>query len=452
MGAGRSGLAVARAAKAGGGAATIYDQKSSEALIERKQTLQLEGIELVLDFDGRIDRSNADVLVTSPGVDKRSPLLVGAAADGVEVIGEIEFAYRISQAPIIAITGTNGKSTTTLRAYQILKALGHQAVLCGNIYGSGQEEIPLTEAAANSTPSQVLVAEISSFQLEWITTFRPRCAAITNIAQDHLNRYGGSFEEYAQTKRRIFSNMREGDTIVVDAGNPHTWPEWYKPGYSGRSPKVSEYDSRLVTAAIPTGRVPLAGQELQLSNLPFSEPHNVFNACVAALLVLGYDASHTLQEIERAFSAFTPLQHRLESLGSSRQGVELINNSMCTNPAAVVASSSSIQKRQHLIIGGITKGSDFTPVRKYLESAPHRAYIFGAEGKQINEQLGGSFPVFKTMAEAFEAAAENVRPGEVIMLAPGCASMDQYEDFRARGAEFRQLAKDWLNHDKETAH
>lgn len=452
LGLGRSGLAVAKAALAAGNHPHVFDAKPAgdPRLEVHAKTLAALGIPFTPGFDERFSKHDFNQLVTSPGVDMRSPILREAVKSGIDVIGEIEFAYRISKAPIIGITGTNGKSTTTVMTWLALRAAGEDAVLCGNIFGSGFDEVPLTEAAMNSNANQVLVAEISSFQLEFVRDFRPRCAGITNISPDHLNRYD-NYEQYANTKRKMFDKMGEGDTIVANAGDTHTFPSNSSLRDRGFGlPRVRFYGAAGVDASFDAGHLKVAVIE-PTRELPFHEKHNLLNACHASLLALGYlDRSSTLspgEQVERVLKglrSFHGLAHRMEHLGH-RGGIEVINNSMCTNPAAIIASSSSVPAPQHLLIGGIKKNYDFNPVRDYLDRAGHIPYLFGKDALEINEELGGSCLVFSTMEEAFRAAREKAAPGEVVMLAPGCASMDQFTDFVARGEEFREMAKEWLN-------
>src|SRR2546423_1892253 len=440
LGAGRSGVAIAKAATARGASATLYDAKPLNALEIDFETVHAMGVQIEGSFNGPFTPGETDLIVTSPGVDHRSPILQEAKQKGIQIIGEIEFAYRLAKAPIIGITGTNGKSTTTLLTYLCLQDVG--AILCGNIYGSGYEEIPLTEAADQAAEDQVLVAEISSFQLEWVDQFRPRCAAITNIAPDHLNRYD-SFEEYAQTKRRIYARMSAPD-VYVRHPDPMT--------FADPTPFIvrqTEFSNNCI--ALPDFQIPF-------ETLPFKENHNLKNAAMAALLAHSYLHGFTQvpfdsieSTINKGLQAFRGLGHRMERLGS-RFGIQVINNSMCTNPAALIASSSAVPAHQRLLIGGLTKDLDFTPVRDFLKSAGHGAYLYGKDAAKINSQLGGTYPVFNTMAEAFKAAIAAAKSGEVVMLAPGCASLDQYADFRARGEEFKRLAKEWLRHEQTAAH
>ncbi len=449
LGAGRSGVAVAKAAIAQGFVPTVFDAKPANESKFAPDLASL-GVQIIGEFHGSFARADFDILVTSPGVDMRSPMLRDADRAGIEVIGEIEFAYRISKAPIIAITGTNGKSTTTVMTYLALKESGANPILCGNIYGSGFDEVPLTEAALTATEDQVLVAEISSFQLEWVRDFRPRCAGITNITPDHLNRYDG-FETYAQTKRRLFDRMGQGDTIVANAGDPNTFPKNETLRDRGHGhPQVRFYGAAGVDASFDAGYLKLSVSE-PVADLPFREKHNLLNACHAALLAVGYLESEgmftpakRIEHVLAGLKSFRGLAHRMEHLGH-RAGVEVINNSMCTNPAAVVASSGGIAAPQRLLIGGLKKNYDFHSVREYLDRAGHDVYLFGHDAEQIREELGGRGRVFDTMQAAFDAAKDEAVPGDVIMLAPGCASMDQFSDFVQRGEEFREMAKEWLN-------
>jgi UDP-N-acetylmuramoylalanine--D-glutamate ligase len=438
FGAGRSGIAAVKAAKALGWVPTLYDEKPESALDPAiRQAISDLGVNAVFDFSGNWHKEETDIVVTSPGVSKTHPKLLAAVESGIPVIGEVELAYRVAQAPIIAITGTNGKSTTTLMTFMALRHAGMDAKLCGNIYGSGYEEVPLTEAAIQSKPDQVLVAEISSFQLEWIDQLRPKAAIVTNITEDHLNRYA-SFDEYAATKMKIFANMGSGDTAVWHAGDGLTLP----PEHEGLTQfSFGELGS---DAYIADGRMHVLDASIGLDELPFGEAHNYLNAMAAILLAKGAVGDRVgTQDLLDGLKAFTGLRHRMERVGE-KAGVDVINNSMCTNPAAVVASSSSLSQRQHLLIGGINKDMDFAPLKEYLDGSKHVAYLFGSDASEINRQLGGKWSVYSTMAEAFASAVSVAKSGEAVMLAPGAASTDQFKDFRDRGDTFIQIAKEWL--------
>lgn len=429
FGAGRSGIATATAASKVGANATIFDERPL-ADFSQKGVADLIG-----EFDGHWPNW-VDLIVTSPGVPKSHHSLLEALKRGIPVISEVEFAYRIAKAPIVAITGTNGKSTTSVMAYLCLMAAGSNAVLCGNIYGSGYPEVPLTEAACTIGADGVLVAEVSSFQLEWIERFRPRAATVTNITDDHLNRYDG-FEDYRRTKLRIFENMGEGDSAVWRAGDERTRPP------TNSSLRIATYGTEASDAKVDSGRLVVMGSEIELAQLPFDEEHNVLNAMAASLLAGAVAPNPDYERILEGLRSFKPLAHRMERVGE-RNGVLVINNSMCTNPAAVVASSSSIPRRQHLLIGGVDKDMDFRPLSEYLVRSDHRVYAYGRDAEQIVRQLGGRWPVFNTLRDAFEAATRQAASGDAIMLAPGAASMDQFRDFRHRGEAFTEMAMEWL--------
>ena len=479
MGLGRSGLAVARAALAHGARPIVVDEKVDLLKPELVAEARAEGIDVRLGWSGSFAEFEPDMVVVNPAVDSRHPKLQNA---GVELVSEVEFASRIARGPIVAITGTNGKSTTTVMAYLALRACGLDPLLCGNLYGSGYPEAPLTEAALAGRAGQPLVAEISSFGLEWTSTFRPRAAAITTIQPDHLDRYD-SFEEYAATKMRIFAGQTEEDYAVVRAHDPVVVPPCgeanrYVPRRQrgvgapsgGRCPHVLTFGAAGEHAKVDELHLTVLDTAIPLESLPWTEPHNHANAACAALLAYGLLKAVGSPLIERALAAkpkpsifaprreeppalppeivaglreFRGLAHRMELVGE-RGGVKVVNNSMCTNPDAVVASALAAKSAAHLLVGGLNKGLDFTPLGRLLGGGRHRAYLYGRDAQRIDAEMGGGFPVFDTMEEAFRAAVAHARSGETVMLAPGCASSDQFRDFRHRGDRFRELAKDWL--------
>ncbi len=479
MGLGRSGLAVARAVRARGGEAIVVDEKTDLPKPELVTEARAEGIDVRLGWNGAFSDLHPDLVVVNPAVDARHPKLQNA---GVELVSEVEFAYRIAKGPIVAITGTNGKSTTVVMTYLALRACGLDPLLCGNLYGSGYPEAPLTEAALNGREGQPLVAEISSFGLEWTREFRPRAAAITTIKPDHLDRYD-SFDAYAATKMRIFAGQTADDYAVVRANDPVVVPpcghaNQYQPRHrralatsgDAHCPHVLTFGATGEHARIEELDLVVLDTRIPLEGLPWSEPHNHANAACAALLAYGLLKSIDSPLIERALAAkpkpsvfaprkepepalppeivaglreFRGLAHRMELVGT-RNGVRVVNNSMCTNPDAVVSSAMAEKNPTHLLVGGMDKGLDFTPLGRFLGGGRHRAYLYGRDARKIDAEMGSGFPVFGTMDEAFRAAAAEARPGETVMLAPGCASGDQFRDFRHRGDEFRALAKDWL--------
>lgn len=441
-GLGRSGLAVARACVKRGWPVRIVDEAqesrlSKPELLEEARAL---GATVQLGFEPATGNSDCDVLVVNPAIPRRHPFLLRAVAEGIEVIGEIEFAYDIARVPMIAITGTNGKSTTTVMTYLALKAIGESPILCGNIFGSGFPEITLTEAADQAQSDNILVAEVSSFQLEWIREFHPWTVGITNITPDHLDRYD-SFEAYAATKLGIFQNLIDRDFAVVPTRDPVV----PIPSH----PKSYTFGAAPADAVIGPDSIIVLGQEISTKDWKIYGEHNHRNAAMALLLTdvilqtVGRSRGQVPPEAIEALQNFRGLQHRMQWLGE-RNAVEVINNSMCTNPVAVIRSAESVGKTAHLLVGGVNKQLDFAPLAAFLATSPHHAYLFGTDAGSIRETLGADFPVFNTMAEAFTVATQTAAGGEVIMLAPGCASTDQFRDFRDRGNVFTALAEEWL--------
>ncbi len=591
-GLGRSGLSVARAALQLGAAPVVFDRSLPEQMSKQDvlQAVRELGVELRLGWGEFFDVADFDWVVTNPAVDMRSVVLQRAVADGIEVLSEVEFAYRVLVArfspppsewfvsegggqgegdsgalqagristphpfgsaqgitpsskknhfeeggfpALVAITGTNGKSTTTVMTYLALCECGIDAVLCGNIFGTGLPEVPLTEAALHATADQVLVAEISSFQLEWVSQFRPAVAGITNIWPDHLDRYE-SFQQYADTKHRIFATQTDADFAVVKEFDPHVEaPGGSSAKYRRRPPgsqsqkadgleghpTVLTFGAQGEQAQVLEEEIRILDKSIRTDEMQVIGTHNYSNAAMAGLMayatlkwlanrggdILVPDSGKPKQErVERsstgdrnvpatggavaahartllaeaesaliekggakrrlhskfqtpnskfealpqpiidALKSFKGIEHRMEVVGS-KNGVRVINNSMCTNPDAVVKSAQSVKGPNHLIMGGKDKDLPFAPVRNYLASGMHKAYLFGESKDLLNQQLGGGFPTYNTLQEAFRAATEKARPGEVIMLAPGCASTDQFNDFRDRGNVFKAIAKEWLN-------
>jgi UDP-N-acetylmuramoylalanine--D-glutamate ligase len=448
---GRSGVALAQAATRHGAQALVLDEQPAEtperiAVVERLQGM---GAEVTPGWHGRLVGETYDLLVASPGFRREHPAIRDALAAGKEVISEVEFAYRIARNPIIAITGTNGKSTTTVLTWMLLQAgLGERrALLCGNISGSGFPELTLTEAAMAAESSDVLVAEVSSYQLEWVSSFRPRAAAITNITPDHLDRHP-SFEDYFATKLRIFGAMGEGDVAVMNESEPSIpvarLLEALPLGVGVRTFALSRPSGASGPTTFRDGdHVYFGGRRVDLAQLPLFGDHNVTNALMAYELATASGAS----DFERMMAAlvdFRGLEHRMERIGS-RHGILVVNNSMCTNPMAVIASCRALPMRQHLLLGGLTKNLDFSPVRRFLEDSDHVAYVFGgSESDALAEQIGSLAKRMPDLSAAFAAAVASARSGEAIVLSPGCLSAGPYENFRQRGEDFKRMAKEWL--------
>jgi UDP-N-acetylmuramoylalanine--D-glutamate ligase len=449
-GLGVSGIAAARALQRLGADATAFDQKPSDhpAVVKATDELMKFDVPVVSGWHGRLNTADFDVLVVSPGFRRDHPAINDMASK--DVWGEIELAYHIAKAPIIAITGTNGKSTTTVLTWELLRAAGCKARLCGNIAGSGYPEEVLTDAAFAAGENEILVAEISSYQLEFADTFTPQVAAITNITPDHMDRHP-NFQDYWHTKMHLVGNMGQGTTVVLNGDGQTVTDQQVldrsKPGVRviSFSPGGQNQGSGVTSRSATT--INLGGHNLEIRDLNLPGEHSITNVMMA------WEMAATIADPGEAgiqrLKEFAGLENRLEFLGE-RDGVKVYNNSMCTNPAAVINSTMALTQqdgqtvRQHLIMGGNTKELDFTPVGEYLSTQQHQVYLFGNRQNSLNLMLGGRWHEYNSLEEAFAAATEAATSGEAIVLSPGCSSSEPFSNFKERGTAFKNIAKDWL--------
>jgi len=362
-----------------------------------------------------------DVVVPSPGVALAHPVFALAEAQGIPVRGEVELAFRWTELPVVAVTGTNGKTTVTALITEMLVASGVAAVAGGNI------GVPLSDAVRRDV--EVVVAEVSSFQLWWTDTFRPKVGVWLNLAEDHLD-WHADVENYAAAKARIWSHQKKGDLAVVNADDPvvvrHAADAPARVETFGlRRPA----DWRLVDGVLvgPPGRI------LAVSELRRSLPHDIANALAASAAALA--AGGTLEGVRAALRGFDTLPHRL-ALVAEAGGIRWYDDSKATNPHAVVAALSGFESVV-LIAGGRNKGLDLTMLGAGAE--PVRAVVaLGEAGAEVEAAFAGLRPVTRvtTMADAVAVAATTAQPGDVVLLSPGCASFDQYGSYAERGDDF----------------
>jgi len=433
VGLGRAGIGMAVALKRSGAFVHAVDEKSGDApeMIQAGDRLGALDILMQTDWTGSLDFDLLDALAVSPGVPRDHPAIRGALASGKAVWGEMEVAYRVTRSPIVAITGTNGKSTVTALTWHILRVANKGAHLCGNIAGAGLGERAIGEVAASSAQDEFLIAEVSSFQLEWVDEFRPSVATITNITPDHLDRYA-TFEEYAQTKHRVFAQMRENDVAVLSRLHPETIPD------SKVKCRTLYVGGSADDASVSDSGVAFAGGAMiEAKDVPLMGKHNLENVAVAGLLARASGAPWAA--VEEGVRTFRGLANRMEIVADV-DGVRYINNSMCTNPDALRASVSAISNGVRLLAGGISKAPRASDFRGVLPANVKAAYLFGRDGDALAEQFrsdGIECYVFETMDTAFDAARHDAQRGEVVLLSPGCASFDQFSSFEERGERFR---------------
>ena len=371
-----------------------------------------------------------DWIVLSPGVPADLPELEQARGRGVRVIGEVELASYYLQGPVLGVTGSNGKTTTTALAGHILRHAGIPAQVGGNI------GTPVCSLIASSRPDQWNVLELSSFQLETIERFRARVAVGLNVTPDHLDRHR-SFENYAAQKARLFETQQPGDHAVLNRDDPicAAWASrtcaevrWFS--LSGASPEG---------ACLREGILWLEGRPwMSAADIPLRGLHNVENVLAAALATRLAGASP--EAIAEAVRCFPGVEHRLEFVMRLR-GVDFYNDSKATNVDAALKALEAFSGPLWVILGGKDKDSDFRPLREPLQKKARAALLIGAAAEKIAHQLRGAAPLVHchTLEKAVEHAWQHAAPGDTVLLAPACASFDQFENFEHRGRVFKQL-------------
>ena len=439
VGLGKSGLAAALFLRRKGANVTVSDVRSAEALAKDIPALLEEGIMVEAGGHGLLTFRRQDLIVVSPGVPLDTPELVQVKNFGLPVIGELELAARFLEGKMVAITGSNGKTTTTALLGEILKESGVPTLVCGNI------GVPVVGLIDESTPDTWSVIEVSSFQLESTVEFRPNIAVILNITPDHLDRHG-SFENYTRAKERIFAKQDLTDCLVLNADNAPA-----AAAASRASAKVYWFSVEHAVdqgAWLENGFVVYRGaknaaveQVMPLAGIPLKGAHNVENvlAAVVAARLAGVPAEITRRAIEK----FQAVEHRLEYVATVN-GVEFYNDSKATNVDATAKAIAAFSSGVHLILGGKDKGSDYTLLTPLLRERVNAVYTIGSAAAKIESQLRGvvSLHSCETLEKAVSAAVSAARPGHVILLAPACSSYDQFENYEHRGRVFKELVSE----------
>ncbi len=427
VGLARSGIAAARALDALGAIVTVTDRKPLDQLATQVKAL---GGRIVVEAGGHPDSVflAADLIVLSPGVPK-IPQILAAQRRGVKVISELELAWLLSGSPYVGITGTNGKSTATTLVGLMLKRARKKVLVAGNIGNA------LTEDTSLLQKQDWIVAELSSFQLEDIETFRPRVAAVLNVTQDHLDRYH-DIAEYGEAKARVFMNQRKEDFLVLNFDDPIV------KSYARRASATVVPFSRLLRfnpgACVLDGYVTVHGRRIcRIDEIRIKGVHNLENALAAAALSLcaGADAD----SVAAVLREFPGLEHRLE-LVREKEGVLYINDSKGTNVGAVIKSVEGFTQPVILIAGGLDKGSDFSPLYDLFKKNVKLLILIGKAADKMAKTLGASTEtVFaQTLQDAVRLASQRAARGDVVLLSPACASFDMFKDFEDRGRQFKE--------------
>jgi UDP-N-acetylmuramoylalanine--D-glutamate ligase len=436
VGLGKSGLEAALFLRRRGARVTVSDMRSAEALAKDIPALLEEGIMVEAGGHGLLTFRRQDLIVVSPGVPLDTPELVQAKAFGRPVIGELELAAHFLEGRTLAITGSNGKTTTTTLVGEILKEAGLPTLVGGNI------GVPVVALIDESTPDTWSVLEVSSFQLESTVEFRPAIAVILNITPDHLDRHG-SFENYALAKERIFAVQGTEDAVVLNADNERAAEAatralsrvfWFSLEHSVEQGAWLENGYVVFRAA---NNAPIE-TVMPLAGITLKGAHNVEN--VLAAVVASRLAGAPVAAIRLAIEKFHAVEHRLEYV-TTHNGVEFYNDSKATNVDATAKAIAAFSGGIHLILGGKDKGSDYRVLSDLLRERVRAVYTIGSAAAKIESHLRGIVPLHscETLDKAVAAAAEAARPGEIVLLAPACSSFDQFESYEHRGRVFKEL-------------
>lgn len=398
---GRSGKAVASCLEQEGQAYIVFDEKVQGAGVYNQINL--------------IPWATIEQIVLSPGFALDHALIADATVRGIAVISEIEFAFRRCQGPVIAVTGSNGKSSTVTMLESIFLQTDRAVQLCGNI---GR---PFTEAVM-AAPQAVFVVEVSSFQLETIDTFRPRVGILLNVTPDHIDRHG-SFEAYKQAKLNLFRNQGPGDLALV--------PPYFKDALPGQARVERVHPPQLEGVVFQDN-----DQAVKVTNPALRPPHQQWNARFAAFAAkeLGVDVT----TLELGFKAFQGLKHRMEWVGNVA-GRTWINDSKATNIDSTQVAIDAMEGPFILILGGKNKDADFSTL-DFSKGMPKALILYGQAGPELQASLNEFHPeVIDLFDEAVNRAWELSAEGDTILLSPGCASFDQFKGFEKRGDAFREL-------------
>jgi UDP-N-acetylmuramoylalanine--D-glutamate ligase len=427
LGAGLSGAAAALLLKTEGAEVTVLDSAEENKLLKSTiDNLRAQGIRVVCGPTADNDSSVYEFVVLSPGIDPASPLACNFSSRKIDMIGELELGWRSLDVPVIAVTGTNGKTTTTELLAEMLNECGQKSIACGNI---GK---PLSEVAREKKKFDVLTVEVSSFQLETTQTFRPSIAIWLNFAPDHLDRYR-SVAEYRAAKLRIFENQTANDVVIVNAIEN-------LPDLRARKMTFSAYtdgaDFRLADGSIVYENKPV----LRLAETKLRGSHNIEN--LMATLAAGRARGLSFEQMVPPLRAYEPRPHRCEFV---RQigGVDYVNDSKATNLDAVEKALLAQSKPVVLIAGGKDKGFTFEPLRALVKEKVRSTILIGEMAERIARDWNGAVEceLASSLADAVERAHATAKRGEVVLFSPGTSSFDMFKSYADRGDQFRALVQ-----------
>ena len=452
VGLGRTGLATARFLHQKGARVLVADTADETQLGDSVRTLREIGVALELGPHRITSFQNADLIVVSPGVAHTIEPIAQARARGIPLMSEVELASRFIKEPIVAVTGTNGKTTTTGLLGQMLKNSGISVFVGGNIGN------PLIEYVSSGQKMQVVVAEISSFQLDTIERFRPKVSVLLNITADHLDRYP-DFEAYADSKIRVFSNQQDDDVAVLNGSDPLIRAKTQEikcqrlffPALeadeqgavlNGKRIILNLNKLKRIQSEFQSPKSKIQNQEhLDIAKIRLRGRHNFENACAASLAAIASGA--TLEGIQKTLDHFKGLAHRLEPVATVN-GVHYYNDSKATNVEGVLRALDSFSKPVLLLMGGRDKGSNFSELQGPIRAHAKELIVMGEAAEAIRAALGQLLPtkVAASMQDAVTTAFQDADPEDVVLFSPGCASFDWYSNYAERGDDFRRAVEE----------
>ncbi len=432
LGLARTGIETARFLVNEGAEVTVSDCKSETELKGALEDVSGLPVRSFLGGENVAWLNGMEMLVPSPGVPEDNPLLREARQRGIQILSEMELAYRFTRFPLVAITGTNGKSTTTTLIGEMLKARGIKTFVGGNIGA------PLIGFLGDNWEWGVV--EVSSFQLEWVEEFRPRVALLLNLTEDHLDRYA-DFVSYCDAKKRIFAAQTGEDVAVLNRDDPLVWPLRERV----RSRVVSfgwdeVRDGVYATPGEMIWRGESREERFSLARVKIQGVHNVENmmAAIAAVKSVGVPAG----AIQKVIEGFSGLEHRLE-FAREKNGIRFYNDSKGTNVGAVAKSLASFSVPVVLIAGGIDKGGDYRVLEDEVKRKVKKLVLFGAAKEKIRGALGRltETAIVEDLAAAVREAYRSAAPGDVVLLSPACSSFDMFQNYAERGKAFKALVQ-----------
>ena len=438
LGAGESGVGAALLAQQQGYSVFVSDA----SLINPVFKNELSGSKIDYE-EGKHTREkilNADLVVKSPGIPEKNELVKEIRKKGIEIVSEIEFAYMYKgDSKIVAITGSNGKTTTTALVYHIFKHAELDCALVGNIGFSFARQVA-------TEPKKVYVAEISSFQLDDIKTFRPDIAILTNITEDHLDRYEYNFENYIKSKFSIIKNQQEQDVFIYNADDQITIKYLNKFLNRTKALPISMRKSLPQGAYITNAEMHIKwkNEEMNMSVEDFAVKgkHNQYNTMAAGLSAVVMDIRK--EKIRDAVQTFQSLEHRMETVATIK-GIEFINDSKATNTNSTWYALESMTKPTILILGGVDKGNDYSFIKDLVKEKVKAIVCMGKDNRKIHEAFGNDVELMvntDNAKDAVQAAFHFADKGDVVLLSPACASFDLFKNYEDRGNQFKEAVKD----------